>query len=95
MTRMKYHSQIKSNSQIKLKTSILKSIFVDYSDPYIFVKGIIHLIGQGADTAATHADRNNKQVTFKNSPPFTDCITEINNTQVENDNIIKMSQKIL
>ena len=30
------------------------------------------------------ADRNNKQVIFKNSAPFTDCITEINYTQVDN-----------
>ena len=27
---------------------------------------------------------NSKQVVFKNCAPFTDCINEINNTQVDN-----------
>ena len=30
------------------------------------------------------AVRNNKQALFKNSAPFTDCVTKINNTQVDN-----------
>ena len=32
------NSQIKSNSQIKFKTVVLKSILCDYSDVYIVVK---------------------------------------------------------
>ena len=34
-------SQIKSNSQIKFKTVVLKSILCDYSDVYIVVKKTI------------------------------------------------------
>ena len=64
-----------SNSQIKLKSSLR-----DYSDAYIRLKGTITLSGQGAHTTAVQADINNEQVIFKNSAPFTDCITEINNT---------------
>ena len=32
------NSQIKSNSQIKFKTVVLKSILCDYSDVYVVVK---------------------------------------------------------
>ena len=62
---------------------MLQSSLCEYSNAYILVKGIITLIGQGADAAEIQADRNNKQVTFTNSAPFTDCITEINNSEVD------------
>ena len=52
----------------------------DYSDAYLLVKETISPIGQGATDAAIQADRNNKQVIFKKSAPFTDCVTETNNT---------------
>ena len=64
---------------------MLKSSLYDYSDPYILVSGTITVFGAGADDAAIAADRNNKQTIFKNCAPFTDCITEINNTQVDNE----------
>ena len=40
------------------------------------------------NTAAADADANNtnKKVIFKNCTPFTNCISEINNTQVDNAN---------
>ena len=41
-------------------------------------------MGHGADAAAIAADRNDNQVILKNCAPFTDCIREINNTQVDN-----------
>ena len=37
-----------------------------------------------ADATAKNADERYMQVTFKNCVPFTDCISEINNTQVDN-----------
>ena len=38
------------------------------------------------NTSAADEDANNagKKVTFKNCAPFTDCISEINNTKIEN-----------
>ena len=48
------------------------------------VKGKITIIGEGDDTAARQADKRNKEVVFKNYAPFSDCISEINNTQVDN-----------
>ena len=72
------------NGQIKFKTTMLKSSLCDYSDAYIFVKGKITIIRRRADAAARHADERDKGVAFKNCAPFTNCISEINNTQVDN-----------
>ena len=71
------------NSQIKFKTTMLKSSLCDYSDTYILVKGTITITGEGADAAARQADAIDKGVAFKNCAPFTNCISEINNTQVD------------
>ena len=70
------------NSQIKFKTIMLKSSLCDYSDAYVLVKGNITV----NNTAAADADANNtnEKVIFKNCAPFTNCISEINNTQVDN-----------
>ena len=62
---------------------MLKSGLCDYRDAYILVSGTITVVGAGADVVAIAADRDNKQVLFKNCAPFTDCITEKNNTQVD------------
>ena len=57
---------------------MLKSSLCDYSDAYILVKGTITINGRGADAAASQADERN------NCALFINCISEINNTQVEN-----------
>ena len=59
---------------------MLKSSLCDYSDVYILVKGTITV----NNTASADADANNtnKKVIFKYCAPFTNCISEINNTQV-------------
>ena len=71
------------NSQIKFKTTMLKSSLCDYSDAYILVKGTITITGAGGDAAARQADGRDKSVAFKTCAPFTNCIREINNTQVD------------
>ena len=70
------------NSQIKFKTTMLKSSLCGYSDAYILVKGTITV----NNTAAADADakNTNKKVILKNCTPFTNCISEINNKQVDN-----------
>ena len=70
------------NSQIKFKTTMLKSSLCDYSDAYILVKGTISVNNTAAAGAA--ANNTNKKVIFKNCAPFTNCISEINNTQIDN-----------
>ena len=72
------------NSQIKFKTTMLKSSLCDYSDSYILVKGTITITGAGADAAARQADERDEGAVFKNCAPFTNCISEINNMQVGN-----------
>ena len=72
------------NSQIKFKTTMLKSSLCNYLDTYILVKGTITIEVAGANAAARQTDERDKGVIFKNCAPFTNCISEINNTQVGN-----------
>ena len=70
------------NSQIKFKTSMIKTNLCDYSDAYILVKGIISVtIMTGVEAAANH---DNKKLIFKNCTPFTDCMREIGSAQLHN-----------
>ena len=70
------------NKQITFKTAMLRSSLCDYSDAYILVKGNI-LVN---NTAAAAADPNNrnKKVIFRKCAPFTNCISKINNIQIDN-----------
>ena len=71
-----------ANSQIKFKTTMLKSSLCDYSDAYILIKGTISVNNTAAAGAAVN--NNDRKIIFKNCAPFTNCISEINNTQVGN-----------
>ena len=86
------------NSQIKFKTTMLKYSLCDYNDAYIFIKGKITITGAGANAAARQADERDKSVAFKNCAPFTNFISEINNTQVDkakdNDIVMPMNNLI-
>ena len=75
---------INVGSKIKFKTTMLKSSLCDYSDAYILVKGKITITGAGDDAAARQTDERDKGVAFKNCAPFTNCISEINNTDLDN-----------
>ena len=66
-------------SQIKFKTSMLKSILWDDSDAYILVKGAITV--PNTRTTAVNNNRN-KKVIFKISAPFIDFISEIDNKEI-------------
>ena len=72
------------NSQIKFKTTMLKSSLSDYNYAYILLKGRITITRAGADAAHRKVDERDKGVAFKNCAPFTNCISEINNAQVDN-----------
>ena len=76
------------NKQIKFKTSMLRSSLCDYSDVYILFKGNISLNNTAG--AAANANNTDKNIIIKNCAPFTDCISKINNIQVDNakDNIV-------
>ena len=61
---------------------MLRSSLCDYSDAYYVAKGAIAVNNRAA--ADGDANNTNKKVVFKNFAPFTNCISEINNTQVDN-----------
>ena len=63
---------------------MLKSSLCDYSDAYILVKGTTGITVNNTAAADADANSTNKKVIFKNCAPFTNCISEINNTQVDN-----------
>ena len=69
-------------SQIKFKTTTLKSSLCDYSDVYVHVKRTVSVNNTVA--AGTDATNNNKKVIFKNCALFINCISEINNVQLDN-----------
>ena len=72
---------------------MLRSSLCDYNGVYILVKGIVTVSHMTAPATATNI--TNKKVIFKNWMPFTDCISEINNTQLHNaqdiDDLIEYS----
>ena len=63
---------------------MLKSSLCDHSDAYILVKVKLTITGAGADAEAKQANERNKGVVFKNFAPLIGCISEMNNTQVDN-----------
>ena len=71
------------NKQIRFKKVTLRSSLCDYSDSYILVKGNISVNNTAADCAAA-ANNTGKKVIFKTCPQFTNCISKINNTQIDN-----------
>ena len=63
------------NSNIRFKT------LCDYSDTHILVTGTITVPNTTA--AGVAVNNTNKKVIFKNCAPFTNCISKIDNTQVD------------
>ena len=61
-----------------------RSNLCDYSDACIFVSGTVIIDRAGADDAVKPADEKNKGVILKNCEPFPNCISEINNTHIDN-----------
>ena len=76
------------NTNIKFETSMIRTTLCDYSDAYILVKGTISIPNMVAQGAAIN--NTNKEKTCKNCAPFTNCLTEIKKTQVENTEYIVM-----
>ena len=71
-----------ANKQIRFRRAMLRSSLCDYSDVYILVKGNVSVNNTAAEgTAAINID---KKVIFINCVPFTNCISKINNTQIDN-----------
>ena len=61
---------------------MLRSSLCNYSDAYILVKGKISVNNTSGGGAA--ANNTGEKVIFENCAPFTNCISEVNNTQIDN-----------
>ena len=58
------------------------SSLCDHSDTYLIVKRNISV--NNTEDADADANNTDNKVIFKNCAPFTDCISKINNTQIDN-----------
>ena len=65
---------------------MLRSRLCNYNDAYILAKGTITVKAQ----AGNNPNNNDNEVLLKNCAPFTDCISEINNTQIDNARYINV-----
>ena len=81
-------------SDIRFKSAMIRSNLCDYADAYILVKGTITITGAGDDDAEKRLDERNKSVIFKNSPPFTKCISRINSTEIDNAQVIDINCEV-
>ena len=75
---------------------MIKSNFYDYSDAYVHDKVIIIVPNTSAQGEASKY--RNKKVKFKNSTPFANCLSEIQNKQVDDvldiDVVMRMNNLI-
>ena len=62
---------------------MIRTDLCDCSDAYIFVSGTITITEEGDNDAEKKADQKNKRVVFKNHAPFNECLSNINNTQID------------
>ena len=67
---------------------MVRSRLCGYSDVYILVSRTITVTPAGDDDSARQLDEKNKGVIFKNCGTLTACISEINNTQIDNSKYI-------
>ena len=65
---------------------MIRSNLNDYSYAYILVSGTTKITGARENGAVKQTDEvyKNKEVIFKTCVPFTGCISEIINTQIDN-----------
>ena len=76
-------------TRLKPITPIVKldlKLQCDYNDAYILENGIISIAEKTGDSPNNY----NKEVVFKTCAPVSDCISEINNTQLGNTKDIVM-----
>ena len=69
----------KLSKQIRFETSMLRWDLCDFSDAYIVVKGTITVAG-----VSNYSCRKNRPLAFKSNAPFIGCISNINNTLINN-----------
>ena len=81
-------------NQIEFKTLMIRSNLYDYSNAYLLVSESITIDWAGADDDAKREDKRNKGVIFKNCAPFTEFMSIMNNTQINNGKDIDVMKTI-
>ena len=66
------------NKEIIIKTSMLRSDLCDFSDVDVVMEGTVTLEGNN------DANKQNKNLAFRNNAPFINCISKINGVQIDN-----------
>ena len=62
---------------------MLNSSWSDYNDACIHASGTITITGAGDNHVRKRPDERIKEIIFKNCTSGTDCISNINNTQID------------
>ena len=75
----------------QFKTSMIRSSLCDYSDTYILVEETITVTNTGIAAASNSI---NKNVIFKNCASFTDCLSRINNKEIDHAKDINMVMRM-
>ena len=75
-------SRGKQQQSNQIENLIRKSSLCNYNDSCIFVEGTISVANTAAAGAAVN--KNDIEVIFKHWTPFTDCMSEIDNTLIDN-----------
>ena len=70
---------------------MLASSLCGYSDAYILVSGTKGI----TNTGTTAVPRNTKKIIIENCTPFTDWISELNNTEIDSAKDIDIVMQIL
>ena len=78
------------SSNIKFKTSVIRSNLCDYSDAYIHVSGTMTVTGAWDDDNEKGTYERNKVVIFKTFAPLTNCLSSINNIKIDNEEYIDL-----
>ena len=83
---------------MKFKTSMLRSNLCDYSDAYILVSATITATNSPKHRNRSSKPKQQKNIIIENCTPFTNCSSEIKNTQLDNakgiDTVIPMNNLI-
>ena len=75
-------------NQIRFKTSMLRSSLCDQSDAYILAKVTTTVTNTAAQVQPSTTA--NEKLMFKNCAPFTNCISRINTTRIDDAHVILM-----
>ena len=79
-----------SSQQVNFINSMLKSSLCGYSDAYLFVNGTITIQNTGKAGFSNYR----KNIIIQNCAPFTNCISEKNNIQIDNVKDIDVAMPI-